>query len=93
MAKISVQLVSAEKYEVTVEAGTTTTHEVTLSRSYLERVSGGKAVTAEHMIETSFRFLLARESNTMILERFDLPVIGRYFPEFEGVIKGMLVNR
>ena len=31
----------------------------------------------------SFRFLLARESKELILRTFDLPVIGRYFPEYE----------
>ena len=37
-----------------------------------------------------FEFLLARESNTSILSRFDLPVISRYFPEYESKIRGML---
>jgi len=50
----------------------------------------GKKVTPEHLIERSFHFLLARESNTMIMEQFDLPIISRYFPEYEGVIGVML---
>jgi hypothetical protein len=43
----------------------------------------GSKVSPETLIEKSFEFLLERESNTMILARFDLPVIGDYFPEFE----------
>jgi hypothetical protein len=30
--------------------------------------------------------LLEREPKEAILRRFDVSVIGRYFPEFEGVI-------
>jgi hypothetical protein len=40
-------------------------------------------ISPETLIEKSFEFLLERESNTMILSRFDLPVIGDYFPEYE----------
>ena len=36
---------------------------------------------------TSFEFLLERESNIGILRKFDLPVIGRYFPKYEKVIQ------
>ena len=50
----------------------------------------GRIETPEELIEKSFQFLLARESNTMILARFDLPLIGRYFPEYERTIGGML---
>ena len=90
MAEIIVNAVAPEKYEVTVKAGTTTTHTVTLEPPYFQRLTVGKEVTPEHLIERTFRFLLARESNTMIMERFDLPIISRYFPEYEGVIGGML---
>jgi len=48
-------------------------------------LAGGKAST-KTLIEKSFEFLLERESNTMILSRFDLPVIGHYFPEYEKTI-------
>jgi hypothetical protein len=41
-------------------------------------------------IERSFEFLSARESNRSILLRFDLAVIGRYFPEYETAIREKL---
>jgi len=41
-------------------------------------------------LEESFRFLLERESNTSILSSFDLPVIDRYFPEYEQEIRTRL---
>ena len=89
MAKISVIKTGADSYEVTVEAGSTTSHDVALTDVYYQKLTSGR-VTPEILIEKSFQFLLARESNTMILSRFDLPLIGRYFPEFERTIGGML---
>jgi hypothetical protein len=44
----------------------------------------------ERVLEESFRFLLEREPNTSILERFELPVIARYFPEYEREIRRRL---
>ena len=86
---ITVKPIDSTTFEVTVAAGTTTTHKVTLKPSYYEKLTG-KRVAPEVLIERSFRFLLDRESNTSILRSFDLPVIGQYFPEYERVIKGML---
>ena len=85
MARIEVFQKDSETYEVTVRDSTTTTHTVTLTAEYYERLTGGK-VSPEALIEKSFEFLLERESNTMILSRFDLPVIGDYFPEYESGI-------
>ena len=72
-------------YQVTVESGTTTQHTVTLTPEYWQKLTGG-TVPAETLIQKSFEFLLERESNTSILASFDLPVIQRYFPEFERTI-------
>ncbi len=82
MAKIEVAKKDPETFEVIVTASTTTTHTVKLSANYYQKLTGGR-VSQEALIEKSFEFLLARESNTMILSRFDLPLIGRYFPEYE----------
>ena len=87
---ITVNSIDSTTFEVIVEAGTTTTHRVTLKPSYYENLTD-KRVTPEVLVEKSFEFLLDRESNTSILSSFDLPVIGQYFPEYESVIKGMLV--
>jgi hypothetical protein len=45
-------------------------------------------VRAETLVEKPFAFLLAREPHTS--RSFELPVIGRYFPEYENTIKDML---
>jgi hypothetical protein len=64
----------------------TAIHEIsgllTLSQDYYQKLTGGKS-SPETLIEESFQFFLERESNTMILARFDLPVIADYFPEYE----------
>ena len=76
-------------FKVTVEGRTTTTHTVTVEPSYHEKLTGGR-VSQETLLKKSFEFLLERESNTSILRRFDLPVIGQYFPEYESKITKML---
>ena len=82
MARIEVKQKDTETFAVTVKETTTTTHLVTLAQDYYQKLTEGK-VSPEVLIEKSFEFLLERESNTMILARFDLPVIGDYFPEYE----------
>ena len=82
MARIEVRQKDTETFEVTVREATTTSHTVTLAQNYYQKLTGSK-VSPETLLEKSFEFLLERESNTMILSRFDLPVIGDYFPEYE----------
>ena len=72
-------------YQVTIENGSTTQHTVTLTPEYWQKLTGGR-VPAETLIQKSFEFLLDRESNTSILRSFELPVIQRYFPEYERTI-------
>ena len=85
MAEINVVPKDDETFEVTVHDSTTTLHSVRLTKDYYEKLTGGK-IPPETLIERSFEFLLERESNTMILRRFDLPIIGQYFPEYEKTI-------
>ncbi len=79
---IQVRKVDDTTFEVTVEEGSTTTHTVTVSQEYYQKLTGGR-VPAETLVEKSFEFLLERESNASILRSFELPVINRYFPEYE----------
>ena len=88
---IEVRHVSAHEYEIKVGGTTATVHRVTLRDADRQRLGGGD-IPAEQLIEESFRFLLEREPNTSILRTFDLPVIGRYFPEYEGEIRKRLIH-
>ncbi len=65
------------------------THHVRVAADDLERLAGPK-VTVERLVEESFAFLLERESRESILREFDLPLIGRYFPEYESEIRRRL---
>ena len=66
-----------------------TRHLVTVQDEDLLRlVPAGTSV--ERLAEASFAFLLEREPRESILRQFDLPVIARYFPEYEREIRRRL---
>ncbi len=91
-ASIQVEKLHEGEFRVTVaedgslpaQAGRTT-HQVTLTNDYYQRLTSG-AVAPEDLIRRSFEFLLEHEPKESILSRFDLPVIARYFPEYEREI-------
>jgi hypothetical protein len=89
MTTVAVQKLDESTFEVTVVASATTTHMVQVDAAYAAKLTGGK-VPVETLISRSFDFLLEREPNTSILRRFDLPMIGAYFPEYERTIRAML---
>ena len=60
---------------------------MTVAAGDLARLAPG-AADPEDLVRRSFAFLLAREPATSILRRFELPEIGRYFPDFERLIRG-----
>ena len=69
--------------EVTVGADADATrHTVTVSDQVLGMLDPD-AADPTALVEASFQFLLERESRESILNSFALPVIGRYFPEWE----------
>lgn len=86
---LTVKPLDLTTFEVSVSGRTPTTHIVTVSTDYAARLTGGNTPT-EQLVRRSFDFLLEREPNTSILSSFDLTVIGRYFPEYENTIRGML---
>jgi hypothetical protein len=88
-ASLSVQRVSEDSrslaFDVAVrQGGGETRHKVNLSRDLLSRLAPGE--DAESFVRRCFDFLLEREPKESILSRFDVSVIGRYFPEFEREI-------
>lgn len=70
------------------EGGGQTRHRVTVRRDTLARLAPGRS--AEELVRAAFTFLLEREPKESILSRFDVTVIGRYFPEFEREIGSYL---
>ena len=89
-ATIEVEKLSASEFRVRViEGRSESSHTVTLQPDDHRRLAGGKT-EPEELVRRSFEFLLQREPKESILARFDLPVIARYFPEFEREIKRRL---
>jgi hypothetical protein len=64
----------------------TTEHAVSVQPADLDRLDPG-ATDPTDLVRRSFEFLLERESKESILRSFDLPVIGRYFPDYERTIR------
>jgi len=54
-------------------------------RADVERLAPG-ADDPTDLVRRSFVFLLAREPKESILRTFDLPIISRYFPDYEREI-------
>ena len=89
-ATIEVEKIDNSKFRVRViEAGSETTHDVTVSPNDYTRLTNGK-IELEEVVRRSFEFLLEREPKESILTRFDLSVISRYFPEYEREIRRRL---
>jgi hypothetical protein len=74
---------------VTVDDGdcAPTRHDVTVTTGDLANLAPD-ATEPTDLVRRSFEFLLEREPKGSILARFDLPLIGRYFPEYERTIRG-----
>lgn len=85
MTEIHVDSLDEETYRVRVIDDGESSHRVRASKAELANLGGGAA--PETLIEESFRFLLEREPRQSILERFDLPDIARYFPEYPQEIR------
>ncbi|HEY8201967.1 MAG TPA: hypothetical protein VII47_11500 [Actinomycetota bacterium] len=86
MAQIDITPLGDDRFRVEVsEGGSRTRHEVTVRRETVSAL--GWPGTLEELVRRSFEFLLAREPKESILHSFDLSVIGRYFPEYEGMAR------
>ncbi len=68
------------------EAGSRSTHQVTLSRSD-HRELGVETESPEQFVRRCIEWLLERESKESILSRFDIREISQYFPRFREEIR------
>jgi len=92
-ATIEVEIISENEFRVRViEGKAQTSHVVTLKKADYERITSGKIEPAE-LVRRAFEFLLENEPKELILARFDLMVIARYFPNFEREIKRKLPEK
>jgi hypothetical protein len=90
---IEVEKIGEGKFQVRViEGKSQTTHGVTLKKADYERIAGGK-VEPEELVRRSFEFLLENEPKESVLARFDLLLIGRYFPNYEREMTRRLAEK
>jgi hypothetical protein len=68
-----------------------TRHDVNVAAEELARLAPAD-VEPTRLVRVSFEFLLQREPRESILQSFELPVIGRYFPEWEAEITRSLAD-
>jgi hypothetical protein len=66
--------------------GSQTSHDVHVDRADLGRYAPD-ADDPTDLVRRSFAFMLEREPKTSILRSFELPVIARYFPDYEREIR------
>jgi hypothetical protein len=64
------------------DASGTSHHVVRVSDTDVDRWGHGRSV--EKLVADSFAFLLQREPKESVLSAFDLSVIKRYFPDYDG---------
>ena len=84
---IEVEKKNAGEFLVIVdEQNSVTEHIVTIDDEYYQKLTEGK-INKEKLIEISFEFLLKREPKESVLSKFDLEIVGTYFPEYEKKIK------
>lgn len=62
-----------------------TVHTVTLSDDYWQKLTHGR-IARDQLVLKAFEFLLNKEPKEAILPEFDLPLIQRYFADFEETI-------
>jgi hypothetical protein len=91
-ATIQIEERRSSEFQVTVIEGTSrSTHTVTVDDAYARTLTNDAVATTE-LLRRSFEFLLEREPKESILTTFALPVIGRYFPEYEREIRRRLAR-
>ena len=76
---------------VVSEAESESRHQVTIDAEDAARWSKLGAAPSQ-CVEAAMRFLLDREQKESILGAFDMPVIRRYFPEFDEAFPGYLAR-
>ena len=76
-------------FNVSIKSSIYSNHIITLNDEiYLKMTKGVKS--KEELIFFSFKFLLEREKNILILSKFNLETIQNYFPEYKNEIRNWL---
>ena len=63
-----------------IEGDSSTRHKVAVDKAFYNNLE--VKVSVEEVVRKSFEFLLERETKEMIYKKFNIEVIGQYFPEY-----------
>ena len=88
--EISLEKLNENEFLVTISEGDSfTEHVVTVEdESYQKLVD--KMCSKELLVEKSIEFLLTKEPKESILEKFEIMLIAKYFPEYPDEIKKVI---
>ena len=86
---IFIKEVLENKFEVTIKKTSVTKHTILLSDEFYEFLSN-KKISKIELLKYSIKFLLKKESNTLILPIFKLEIISEYFPDYESEIRKLV---
>ena len=83
MKTLDINQIQKDSYEVKVYKDIITKHIIYISdEAYLKYSKND--ITKEQLVKKTFLFLLSKEKNTSILEKFDIEDIEKFFPEFNN---------
>jgi bifunctional DNA-binding transcriptional regulator/antitoxin component of YhaV-PrlF toxin-antitoxin module len=89
---ITIEPSGEHRYAVTLHDGASqSVHQVVVPSHLLAELGLGPDDEAL-LVRASFEFLVEREPASSILRRFELDVIGRYFPEYLDTIRRRLAS-
>ena len=89
--KISIKKINKDLFEVHIQAKSSSNHEVSISDLVYKNLTN-EMVSKEILLEFSINFLLEKESNTSILENFQIMLINQYFPDYKSRVRNWMEN-
>ncbi|MBT3865504.1 hypothetical protein HOF78_00185 [Candidatus Woesearchaeota archaeon] len=88
--EISLEKLNENEFLVTIgEDESFTEHVVTVEEESYQKLTD-KMCSKELLVEKSIEFLLTKEPKESILEKFEIMLIAKYFPEYPDEIKKII---
>lgn len=88
--EISLEKLNEKEFLVTIgEDDSFTEHVVTVEEESYEKLTD-KMCSKELLVEKSIEFLLTKEPKESILDKFEIMLIAKYFPEYPDEVKKLI---
>ena len=88
---LKITQIRKDKFQVVIQASTTTQHTAKVSDQILNEFTFDK-LSKEQFVKKSFLFLLKKEPNASIMGNFNIEEIESFVPEFRNIYKVDWVN-